>query len=100
MLNNYKFFIMRKITEEQFYEECNPIENKIEENASWNGTMFETYGEEFEFVKTQDVHNVWTIVEGENNDIFILSGFHLVNRIGYLITEEPWEEETEVSCDF
>jgi len=31
--------------------------------------------------------------------MFIVSGVHLVNRIGYLITREEWTEETEVEID-
>ena len=64
--------------------------------------MFETYGEELDYVhmKAQNANNVWTIIEGDNDTMFIVSGVHLVNRIGYLITNEEWEEETEVEIEF
>ena len=29
----------------------------------------------------------------------IVSGFHYVNRIGFMITEVPYDEETEVKLD-
>jgi len=90
---------MLHITEDQFYEKFNPIENHIDTNASFDGCMFETYDEELDHVKAQPNNKVWTIVEGDDDTMFYLSGYHVVNRIGYLITEEEWEEETEVKLD-
>jgi hypothetical protein len=37
--------------------------------------------------------NLWTVVEVDNGDWIISNGFHLVNRVGYILTEVPWEEE-------
>jgi hypothetical protein len=57
---------------------------------------FETYGEEVEFVKTQDPKHIWTEVDGDSGT-YIVSGWHFVNRISYYITTNPWEDEyTEV----
>ena len=53
--------------------------------------MYETYGEEFDFVKTVEPRKVWTTL-AEDNDIFVESGYRWVNRICYIITEIPWEE--------
>jgi hypothetical protein len=33
------------------------------------------------------------VVEVDNGDWIISNGFHLVNRVGYILTEVPWEEE-------
>jgi len=42
---------------------------------------------------------VWTILESEDT-ITIASGFHYVNRMGYLITAEEWEHDQEqYVCD-
>lgn len=90
---------MRTITEDAFFDEFNPIQNHIDENSSWEGTMFETYGAELEYVKSQPNDTVWTIIEGNNDDLFINSGFHFVNRIGYLISKVKCNEETFVLCD-
>lgn len=38
---------------------------------------------------------LWTIVDGDDGGLWALSGWHYVNRIGYLITEEDWCEPTE-----
>ena len=90
---------MRKITEDEFYEKFTPIENHLDDNASWDNCMFETYGEEEDFVREQNEQNIWTIVEGDDDTMFIESGFHIVNRMGYLITEEIWSEDTIVTVD-
>jgi hypothetical protein len=61
--------------------------------------MFETYGEELEFVRKQEPKKIWTIVDGDNGNLFYMAGFHTVNRIGYFVTEVPWvtgDEEIEV----
>ena len=93
---------IKSLTENQFDEQFTLVENHLDNNASWNGAMFETYGEELDYVrmKAQNANNVWTIIEGDNDTMFIVSGVHLVNRIGYLITNEEWEEETEVEIEF
>lgn len=60
--------------------------------------MFETYGEEVEFVKTIPYDRVWTYVDIDYGTV-ITNGFHYVNRIGYFITELPAEEDTEYEID-
>ena len=57
--------------------------------------MFETYGEEYEFVKTKiESKQVWTYADGDMSS-FIFAGFGIVNRIGYYVTEIPWESGDE-----
>ena len=92
---------VKTLTEEQFDEQFTLVENHLDNNASWGGAMFETFGEELDYVrmKAQKGNNVWTIIEGDDDSMFIVSGVHLVNRIGYLITREEWTEETEVEID-
>jgi hypothetical protein len=81
-----------------------PVTNHINPDAAWainddDGMMFETYGEELAFVKAQPDQNVWTWVDGDAGT-WLVNGFHLVNRIGYFITENPCEEElVEIQID-
>ena len=57
---------METITEEQFYEQFELIPNHIDNNASFSGDMFETYGEELEFVRElAKQKRVVTIIEGK-----------------------------------
>jgi len=54
--------------------------------------FFETYGEEFEFVKSHDFHFIWTETESEGQS-WLRLGYHKVNRMGYYITTVPWTED-------
>lgn len=39
-------------------------------------------------------NQVWTIVEGdEGNDWWALTGFHIVNKLFYVVTKEPWSDD-------
>lgn len=40
-----------------------------------------------------DAHHVFTIVEGDDDHLYAVEGIHYVNRVGYLLTEEAWEQE-------
>lgn len=55
---------------------------------------FETYGDDLKTVLTQNERFVWTCIDGDDG-MYYVSGYHLVNRIYYIITDEPWEEFEE-----
>jgi hypothetical protein len=79
------------ITDDRFYDEFKPVKNHLLPNgAPFSDCMFETYGEELEYVRKQKPEHIWTIMDGDDGNLFIGAGYHLVNRIGYLITEKPW----------
>lgn len=59
--------------------------------------FFETFGEDFDFVRKADSNKVWTEVENDFGDLVILSGFHFVNRMRHYITTLPFKEDLEVS---
>lgn len=84
------------ITTEEEFDGLKPIQNHIDKNASLNGTMFETYGAELDFVIAQPNENIWTYIDADG--VLLLSnGYHLVNRMGYLVTEIPYfGPDTEV----
>ncbi|NBV01299.1 MAG: hypothetical protein EBS31_07730 [Burkholderiaceae bacterium] len=58
------------------------------------GKMYETYGEEYEYVKSIHPNFVWTYVDGDMSSL-IIAGHHWVNRIGYYITENPWSDDMD-----
>lgn len=87
------------LTEDNFDELYVPIQNHLVEDASFGGAMFETYGEELDFVFSVSLEDntrktVWTIIETDG-EMYCVAGFHLVNRIGFIITEKPWETGEE-----
>jgi hypothetical protein len=73
-----------------------PIKNHIDTNASFDGEMFETYGEELEFVKAADEDRIWMYGDGDDGGSYIWNGWHFVNRIGYFITEVPCPPDTTI----
>ncbi len=90
-----------ELDEDQFASQYNPMANHLNPNASFDwgdgfGTLFETYGKELEFVLQQDRLNVWTIVDGDDGDLYVISGLHFVNRIGYLISRVPFDEHLAI----
>ena len=78
-------------------ETYKPIKNPFDSNASFNGTMFETYGEEETHVYGVDYHYVWTYTADDTALIYNGRGF--VNRMGYFITEVPWEDSDNIDIN-
>lgn len=89
-----------ELTFEDFYDTYKPILNHIDENASFNngegGIMFETYGDEVDFVKQQDPACIWMYGDGDDGGSYIWSGWGFVNRLGYFITEVPCPPDTTI----
>jgi hypothetical protein len=90
-----------EITEDEFDEQYPLLTNHLNRNASWafgdgNGCLFETYGEELAFVREQDPQTIWTFVDGDDGDCYVISGYHFVNRIGYLISTVPVPEGMDI----
>jgi hypothetical protein len=77
-------------------ETYKPILNHIDTNASFDGMMFETYDEEYAFVKATDENRIWMYGDGDDGGSYIWSGWGFVNRIGYFITEVPFPEDTTI----
>ena len=90
-----------QLSEHDFDAQYTLVRNHLNPNASWSygdgpGCLFETYGDELEFVRKQDHCNVWTLADGDNGDLYLASGFHFVNRIGYLISTVPVPPDVDI----
>ena len=60
-----------EMTEDEFDASYPLVTNHINPNASWAfgdgpGCLFETYGEELDFVRAQDPRTIWTLVDGDD----------------------------------
>jgi len=84
-----------QLTWEEFEEKYQPITNHLVKDAPYDGFMFETYGEELEFVKQADPLTIWTVMEGDE-DLFVGNGWHFVNRFGYILTKIPFNDEDQI----
>lgn len=107
-MENYKQTTLNHLTE--FYKKYNTEYNQIllkelqskddtgsllpEDMCSFGGCMYETYGNEIDYIKKQPNERVWTIID-EGDELYIIAGFHYVNRFGYLVTDEKWNDQNE-----
>ena len=90
---------MDTFIEMDFDEWCatyKPIPNNIVEDSSFDGAMFETYGDEVAFVKKADPAYIWMYGDGDDGGTYIWNGWHIVNRIGYFITEVSCPPDTTI----
>ena len=85
-----------ELTFDEWCETYKPITNHIDDNASFDGAMFETYGDEVEFVKSQSPDKIWMYGDGDDGAGYLWSGWGFVNRIGYFITEVPCPPNTTI----
>lgn len=74
--------------------------NYISEDEFWDdwGVIQKSSGELFEFedVKDRPLNNVWAILEsgdGDDGNWYASPGFHLVNRMGYVLTKKQWTDK-------
>jgi hypothetical protein len=81
---------------DEWFDTYKPIPNNIDKNASFDGHMFETYGDEVEFVKKVDPNYIWTYGDGDDGGSYVWNGWSFVNRIGYFITEVPCPPDTTI----
>ena len=86
---------MNRQTTEEFYKKFTPIKNHLRAEAAFDGCMFETFGKEKDFVvetaqKTQ--RKIWTITY-DDGDFYFVAGLWHVDRVGFLITEECWDND-------
>jgi hypothetical protein len=95
---------MHLITEDTFIEQFQPQVNTRDPHASFDlgygGCLYETYGADLEAVKVANPAHVWTLVEADGA-MYLVSGFRIVDRLGYLLTAKPVRagEEYAVTLD-
>lgn len=96
-----------------FFAKYTPEHNKVllakkregispDDIAPYMGCMYETFGEEYERVKevlAENYKRVWTVLDGGGRWCVLSAGFHYVNRLGYVITEQEWEDIEEEYWD-
>ena len=90
-----------ELAEEAFAAQYKLRTNPLNPHAGWAkgegaGCLFETYGDELAFVREQDPRTVWTLSDGGDGGQYVVSGFHLVNRLGYLVSTLPVPEGTTI----
>ena len=81
---------------DEWVEKYKPIKNHITKypNKDADYDMFETYGDEQDYVYSLDEKLIWTEVQGDCS-MLLLAGRHFVNRLNYYVCEIPWETGNE-----
>lgn len=90
---------LRTIPESEFFGRFTSRPNHLDKQASFDlgegGCLFATSGKEMAFVLAQHPRCIWTLVDGDEGQVLLVSGLHIVNRIGYIVTAEPAEADTD-----
>ena len=88
---------------DKWAEKFKPVHNHF--HSDNDEYMYETFGAEVEFIINYNGRHIWTWIQGDESDL-IVAGYHYVNRLGYYITEFPWQDEydyallsVEVECE-
>lgn len=68
-----------------------PVKNKFSKHDE---LMYETYGEEYEYIQSLDPRYVWTYIQGDMS-MLMVNGVAFVNRISYTVCENPWDEDKD-----
>lgn len=103
---------LEEMTYDEWVTRFVPIQNPHDPDAPLDGYMFEAYGENLVFVESVDPKFVWTVMQGEYDEInddedmdfnqYLLAGRHCVNSEGYVIATRPWNgpDNCEVKIEF
>jgi len=77
---------------EEFQAKHHPLKNPRHETAL-EGCLFDLQADDLKFISQQSAATVWTLVEGDFGLSLIQPGFHFVNRLGYLVTQVPYDDQ-------
>ena len=85
-----------KLTDDEFETQFKPVENVAQGQGVY---QFDAYDEKdsgfLQFMAINHPAHVWTRIDGEDGCIYNINGWHIVDRIDYVITEVPWLYENE-----
>jgi len=74
--------------EDVFYAYFKPYRHPAAQHEVFGGIGLETFGKDLELARSLDPDFVWTVVDGEDGDLWITPGIRFVNRICHLVTEK------------
>jgi len=90
------------LTEDEFDVKFTLLKNHFEgRNGSFDDCAFETYPPEIDYVlkvARETPKRVWTVLDCDGK-LYICSGYHLINRISYLISNEEVEDGVEYEVE-
>ena len=79
------------LTDQEFVHQFAPWESEDPRDA----TIMQIKWDELEELKYHvSERQIWTAVEADNENWYILPGVHTVNRQHFVITNKPWNDST------
>ena len=85
-----------------FEKEFGTRKHRARDAESRSADWYETFKGDLEKVLTINKHNpkivwtvVWTVVEGDSGLLYLVAGYHIVNRLQYVISKRPWKTGQE-----
>lgn len=79
----------RRLSYEQWSTRYAPETNFTSPHASFNGCLYETYGDDLTYVERCPATRVWTLIDADGTHV-IVPGRHIINRIGYFVTRRAF----------
>lgn len=70
---------------DQWVSRYRPLANRYDTSASYDGLLYETFGQEYDAISKQPANTIWTLVENDGA-MSIIPGRHTINRLGYFVT--------------
>lgn len=83
--------------EDTFYEYFKPYRLPKASYDIWGGLGLETFDKDFDVVRSLPSECVWTVLDSEGDDQWIVPGIHYVNRVCYLVTKVA---QNDLSIEF
>jgi hypothetical protein len=94
---------MREITENQWLAEFKPLPNPIDASCGYDYgagcCLVETFGKHLDYLRSIPENRIWTVMDNDDGNPCISSGMSFVNRLGYIVTENPFTEDVYVNLD-
>ena len=85
-----------RLSEEEFESMFKPVENTDMDSGCYQFDNYDTKDKGFlQFMALHYPNHVWTRIDGDDGCIYSINGWHIVNRIDYVITEIPWLEAND-----
>lgn len=79
-----------ELHEDTFYEYFQPYRHPQTSLDCFGGIGMEIFGRDRDLAYSLDSNFIWTVMDGtENSKLYICTGLHIVNRVAYLVTQQP-----------
>ena len=85
--------VVKQLTEDEFYTQYKPIPNPRDGSDFWDPDI------DYQTIHKAYQGHIWTVVDGEDDSTLVLSGWHVVNRFAFMLTERPWDISEDITVE-